>query len=334
MGHLPGLDSEQTEHENIFGGRHWTSTESLEFILKMLKDGGASLVFFFDGSPQDEKLVEWKNRRDEKYKKQVDLMRLIKGGNQTVSSVRDARLIGGNFLFNRNLLTVVKASCEKFGRVYISEKNECEREIMSFVWNNPGVIGLFAKDSDFSIFPGPDSFRYFSSSSTVYRLKRKILTAMEYPRAKLSEKLGLNNLQMAVFATLCGNGYMQYDNVGLIQRKLLGSDNPDHVDEGKFSRLYKIADFVRNYFKKMVQPMVLWETLHAYIIDNIDDENENDVEMLATVESESFKDKFVGSIKFYMCNKGLTLTSDEFSAAFSNNLNYKVLNNMKKSIIP
>lgn len=160
---LIGLISygEDRQVENLFGGRHWLCTEFLNEVFTQLKASGAELVFFFDGSPQTDKIPTWISRQYDSYQRCARILDMLRDGNLSLKNVLESGDVKKILQYYKNLYGVVKASCKKFGRVYVSEKNESDQDIASFIQSHIEVIGLFANDSDFMIFPG--KFRYFST---------------------------------------------------------------------------------------------------------------------------------------------------------------------------
>lgn len=120
---------------------------------------------------------------------------MLRDGNSSFKNVLKSKDVKKIVQYYKNLYGVVKASCKKFGRALVSGKNESDQDIASFMQSHAEVIGLFANDSDFMIFPG--KFRNFSTYDM--NLESGTLMSLEYPRERLRVKLKLDDLQMAFF---------------------------------------------------------------------------------------------------------------------------------------
>lgn len=282
-------------------------------MFSKLKSYGTELVFFFDGTVQAEKRNHWMNNAKEAdevgavHKSKSKVTRLVRQGTHTVKSILDSsKQTGCDFKYNQELITVIKASCEKFGRVFSCQNYECDREISCFVLRNlRKVIGVFSDDSDFLIFPG--SWRYFSTKHIVAD-NQGTLTTKEYPRQGLRKVLRLNDLQLAVLATLCGNDTMQSDHVQIFH-------------EDNYVSFFKTAELVRKCITKKKAFSKNIDLVFDDFMDQLGIHNEG--YKIAVERIEHFRDNFLISIKFYICNYDLNLTSSE---EYYNELAYQIAN--------
>lgn len=331
MGFLPDSDS-MPQYDNVFGGRAWVCIESLETLLTEIKECGAELVFFFDGSFDPKNIGGVMGESDEKFEERLKLLRLIKEGNQTVMSVvQDEHKGLLSFKYNSILLSVIRGVCARFGKISLCEKYDCDQEISCFVQNNPRVLGVISNDSDFFIFPG--DFKLYSTSSIVFHQKRKTLTVEDSLRQELRNKLKLDELQLAVFATFCGNGYYPYDVMKPLHVKLIIANKGRG---GKFGHLLVIAAIVRETFKMTATTSLSMEELSLKFNEMLVAIAGDSKEMLDVITENEliFKERFVLSMMFYLCNKNVELSYDVAPEAFEDHLTYKILNDQWIGIVP
>lgn len=305
------------KRENVYGGRLWICSQFLDDIFKKLIEYGADLVFYFDGSIQDEKFAKWKKKQDDSYKLQNKVMNLIKTGGKTVDEI----LKVGNFLFeyNKNLYCVVRASCEKFGRVYISENYECDREIANFMQKNSRAIGIFANDSDFLIFPG--NWRYFSTRDIIATFG--VLKTKEYPRIGLRSKLKLDDFQLAFFATLCGCDILDNFKLKHFHHQLLSFAGTFNLEK-KLSLRLKISDIVRQNINAESSSHELKN--YSKIVRSTIESFKQKLETNLGIRF-GFDEKFQKSIEFYLCNEDIVPTYEESPLAVVENMRHKIGNN-------
>lgn len=333
MGFLPDWESLPI-FDNVFGGRAWVCMESLDTLLKELKDCGADLVFFFDART-GKSLDRMKQEMNVKFAKTMNFLRLIQEGEQTAISVQDEENnFGFNFEYNKQMLSMIRGVCEKYGEIHVSLNNGCDREIASFVGKNPLVLGVCADDSDYLIFPG--NFKYFSTRSFVCHQKRKTLTIMERQRKKLrnrnvndeSVQLMLNDIQLAVFATFCGNDWMPYDVIRKFHIKMADYA----ISHGyQFGMMLGIADLVRNNFHmETVNLDEMWMTFHGILLDLAGP----DEDLVEIANSEILRKDFDTSISFYLLNDNLKLSKEISPDAINDIMTHQVLNNAKLRNLP
>lgn len=327
---LPVSDSMTKKNDNVFGGRPLLCKESLEQFLTELKKCGAELVFFFDGSWSDQVNIEREAIEiNKKYKMRQGLLRLIKSkekGSNRLDNIQDENKSGINFAYNRNLISVVKGVCEKFGKVSICEMYECDREIVSFTIANPFVLGIFSDDSDYFIFPR--NLRYFSTSSIVFN--NETLTIKEYQRQKLRTELQLNDLQLIMFATLCGNDWMSFDVISSFHRKIRNAGN---ALKGTDGFIKDVARIVKEYFQHVTIDLDdLW-MIFAQLLSDIAGKDYSLHRML-NEKRETLRKDFKTSLTFYLFNENLQLSLHAAPDVLKDHLTYKILNGKVKTIIP
>lgn len=304
------------QNENIFGGRHWMCTELLDKIFTALKGFGVDLVFFFDGSAQKDKLPQWKRRQVDIYVKQARIMTLLSRTKvSTINQILQCEDAEHTLMYNKKLLAAMRFSCEKVGKVFISEKNDSDRELSSFIQSHAEVIGLFANDSDYLIYPG--KFRYFSTEDMNLN-ENGTLTTMEYPRERLRAKLNLNDLQMAFFASLCGNDIILYE-----MRKFHWKiQNQNRTPQQKIALRYKIADIARRNATSDVAANI--NDAVKIFMKNV--RTNNPAVYAEFMNVFEFEDKFTASVESYLTKVDIDETDSLY--ALNETLRYKIDKNI------
>lgn len=104
---------------------------------------------------QDERVEYRKEKHDEKYMQEQKVMKWFATETATVESVmtKARRCNGLDFKSNNpDLMSVVKAVCAKYGRVFVAENNHSNNEIVCFAQRNPRVLAIMSNERTTLIF--------------------------------------------------------------------------------------------------------------------------------------------------------------------------------------
>uniref|UniRef100_U5EPY3 Putative constitutive coactivator of peroxisome proliferator-activated receptor gamma n=1 Tax=Corethrella appendiculata TaxID=1370023 RepID=U5EPY3_9DIPT len=193
----------------LCGIRQQISIREVEQVFSGLAECGAELVFFFDGPLQEAKTETWINRQLDSYEKFLRLVDSVGCEDlEKLSQINPYEI--PTFSTGRS----VKKIAEKYGCVYKSVDEECDLEIAAYATKNQ-ALAVLTQDSDFLIYEG--AWRYWSSKF----INPNTLTTMEYSREVFRQTLGLNPIQLSIFASLAGNDIIQFDDVKQFHRHLL-----------------------------------------------------------------------------------------------------------------
>uniref|UniRef100_A0A0K8TMG5 Putative ppargamma constitutive coactivator 1 n=1 Tax=Tabanus bromius TaxID=304241 RepID=A0A0K8TMG5_TABBR len=179
------------------GGRHILLQEHAEKFFQKLVNAGAKLVFFVDGPLKEAKLRVWTISMTEIYNRQFK---------STVPDMSVGRLMT---IYYSSFPVIVR----KFGKVYISLKNECDADIAIFA-SKMNAFAVLTNDTDFLIFPG--DWRIWSTDE----FDMDTFETAEWNKAYLRKNLKLEQKFMPIFATMCGTDYMPKECVEHIRTSL------------------------------------------------------------------------------------------------------------------
>ncbi|XP_065088167.1 uncharacterized protein LOC135709708 [Ochlerotatus camptorhynchus] len=224
----------------FFGARFNVGFWTIDRFFAKLKGLGAELEFFLDGTVPSFKLQTWRERRDTEYQELIELIDAVDKGTDIETILEQLGSPGCSY--------AVEYLAKKHGRLTVSMEKECDQELAAFACKSK-AMAIISNDSDFLIFDG--DWRYWSCRE----IDINTLEAVEYNRRALLEHLGLNFSQMPLFATLCGNDIVKFEEVQHFHYRL-----------GQFSRKFiNVANFVRKQPADLSNPADLQKILkHAF----------------------------------------------------------------------
>lgn len=104
----------------------------------------------------------------------------------------------------------------EFGELKKAYFDECDKEIADYAVKN-NVLAVISDDTDFLIFDG--DYEFWACRD----LDLQNLTTMEYRKPVIRRSLSLSAKQMPLFATIYGNGFLNYVKVYQFHRKNVSS---------------------------------------------------------------------------------------------------------------
>lgn len=222
---------------SLCGGRHKLYQKALEDFLKNLSSF-ADLVFFEDGPPLTEKLMTNIRRRNENYKRSIDIIDMVYDGQSLDTIVESFFEIPRLTTF----LNMIEETIRKFGRLIVTVTRECDTELARFANNDPSVLAIVANDTDFLIFSG--TWKYFS----LIDIDLEHLTTIEYSRLALRKHLDLNDKQLFILSTLGGNDIIKREEVYQFHSKNCGTK--------AFEKFPWLASYIKNSLPMQFYPLL------------------------------------------------------------------------------
>lgn len=204
-----GLDKlfNRSKIEILCGGRRNMYQIMLDDLFIKLKEAGAELVFFGDGSVPTVKYDTYCERQDQKYIRSMELQDLIYDGCPLQNIVHQDVACRENLISRMGFPETLERTARKYGTLTTTFDAECDTEMAEYASRTPAVLAIMGDDTDFLIYSG--KWRYFSMSN----IDCDTLVTKEYSRLELRKFLSLTDKQLIIFSTLCGNDVMKYDDV-------------------------------------------------------------------------------------------------------------------------
>ncbi|XP_052870437.1 constitutive coactivator of peroxisome proliferator-activated receptor gamma-like [Anopheles cruzii] len=191
-------------------------------FFSQLVESGAELVFFWDGNVQENKYDTWMTRQNEKYTRMITIIDAINRG-QALQRIAKAR----SNLIPSNTCIQLKLIAERYGRVIVSFHAECDQELAAYALEHE-TLAIISNDTDFLIFEG--CWQLWSADINLETLRTRA-----FSKEALRRKLQLSVPGMALWATLSGNDFYNYEQLKPFHHTL-GSE------QGRF---LKLAQYVR-----------------------------------------------------------------------------------------
>ncbi|XP_049535033.1 uncharacterized protein LOC125950783 [Anopheles darlingi] len=191
-------------------------------FFRRLKEAGARLVFFYDGPPQQAKLTTWTKRQNQKYKDMIAIMDAVDQGQPLHKIANKYSRMPNNTCIKLNHVA------RKHGPLIIPYSAECDQELAVYAQQHK-AFAIITNDTDFLIYEGNWHLWYVDD------INLDTLETLEYNRDALRREMDLNWPGMALWATLGGNDFFQYDTVEPFHNSLNGNN--------KFG---KLAQYVRS----------------------------------------------------------------------------------------
>ncbi|CAD7086771.1 unnamed protein product [Hermetia illucens] len=219
-----------TNYKDVMcGGRHALGIKRAEIMFQKFKDLGIEMHFFLDGPIKPKKFPEWCRRKNSEYENQKVLFENLKA-----KEPLNYRFHRYSKTYYENYLRVAK----KYGRIFLSLENECDLDLAENA-SRVHPMAIFACDSDFLVMKG--DFPIWKADN----FNLETMTVQVWNKRRMRESLGLEQWQMPIFATLCGNDWVEAKLVEHIQASL-----PQGIRDDKSGKMQKaLADLVRNTFK-------------------------------------------------------------------------------------
>ncbi|XP_058056291.1 uncharacterized protein LOC131207682 [Anopheles bellator] len=189
-------------------------------FFSQLVESGAELVFFWDGNVQANKYDTWLERQNDKYTRMITVIDAINQG-QPLQRIATKH----SFNIPPNTCLQLKRIAESYGRVIVSIHAECDQELAAYALEHE-ALAIISNDTDFLIFNG--CWQIWSAN-----IDLKTLRTLAFSKDALRWKLKLSIPAMAIWATLAGNDFYNYEQL-----------KPFHDGLGQ-AKFLKLAQYVR-----------------------------------------------------------------------------------------
>lgn len=201
--------------ESILGGRYSCIIERIQNFFQKIIDAGAKLVFFKNSKLYvDDQADKWCQRQDVKYKKQIEVMDMIKAKkpfSEIVSCLANDLSMMGN---SSNITSTVMKEFGEFHRIIQNLDYGCC--VASHATDN-NALAVISNNSNFLIYEG--NWKYWSLRD----IRMEEMTTIEFSRLALLKDLGLTWKNMPLFATLCGNDFVKFEELKPWHAKIVRS---------------------------------------------------------------------------------------------------------------
>ncbi|XP_050081735.1 uncharacterized protein LOC126569007 [Anopheles aquasalis] len=208
-------------------------------LFRRLTEAGARLVFFFDGPPQQTKLTTWTRRQNRKYENMLTIIDAV-DQEQPLHKIatRYYGAIPNNTCIKLNHIAI------KHGPVIFSYSAECDQELAMYALQHK-AFAIITNDTDFLIYEG--NWHLWSADD----INLGTLETLEYNRNALRCELDLSWPGMALWATLGGNDFFQYDTVQPFHNSLNGNNK-----FGRLAQYVRMLPIGNGFNKSIVQQIV------------------------------------------------------------------------------
>ncbi|XP_038115682.1 constitutive coactivator of peroxisome proliferator-activated receptor gamma [Culex quinquefasciatus] len=216
----------------LCGGRYELVFQLVERFLQQLQQLGVKLVFFNDGVFKKSKnFAVWTARHNAAYERELQIIDSVDNGD-------DLRTLVSKYRRNIPVNTQypLKSLAKQYGDFRLSVTGETKKEMVAYA-NSVNALAIISNNSDMMIFRG--IWRFWSSKD----LSFEKLTTREFSRSALRTHLGLDEKQLALFATLASNnGFIPSEELVSFRRRHL-------INQNEFQEM---AEFVRKPHSDLV----------------------------------------------------------------------------------
>uniref|UniRef100_A0A336MBB3 CSON013630 protein n=1 Tax=Culicoides sonorensis TaxID=179676 RepID=A0A336MBB3_CULSO len=211
------------KNENLCGIRSDVFLKRTRKFFHRLVTAGAKLAFFGDGPIINNKQETWFNRKQTKYNQKLKFFDKI--NEEGTIAIENLKYLTPPMSLIKSLL---KKIAKEFGPLIISMEFECDSVLAAYATKN-NAYAVLTDDTDFLIYPG--NWKVWS----IKALDKYKFNTLQYNPVTLRRALGLTELQMPLFAALCGNDIISNE---LLERFHRSFQNDHH-------KFMNIANFVK-----------------------------------------------------------------------------------------
>ncbi|KAG9275082.1 constitutive coactivator of peroxisome proliferator-activated receptor gamma [Astyanax mexicanus] len=196
----------------VHGGQWQEYMHFLEEFVGAFTRAGLRLVFFFDGTVEEQKRAEWVKRRLRVNKDIARMFQYIK--NHCQQPDRDM------FCLPSGLATFSRFALKSLGQEVWCSVREGDYEIAQFALSN-NCMAILGNDTDFVIY---DTVPYLS----IAKLKLESMTTVQFSREKLCNILKLQKSDLPLFACILGNDIVPEHQLQHVRKNALSSYGKKH----------------------------------------------------------------------------------------------------------
>lgn len=212
----------------VHGGQWLEYMHILQEFITAFTAAGIRLVFFFDGTVEEEKRAEWVKRRLRVNQDIAKIFHYIKSHNQQPNS-RDL------FCIPSGLATFSRFALKALGQETWCSVREGDYEIADYALSH-NCMGILGQDTDFIIY---DTVPYISIS----KLNLSNMTTAMFSRERLCQVLKLHRTDLSLLACMLGNDTVSEQRMQRLRNIALASYRKKHR-QVQGDKIYAVADFI------------------------------------------------------------------------------------------
>ncbi|XP_055025888.2 constitutive coactivator of peroxisome proliferator-activated receptor gamma isoform X2 [Misgurnus anguillicaudatus] len=212
----------------VHGGQWQEYMHILQEFVSAFTAAGIRLVFFFDGTVEEQKRAEWVKRRLRVNRDIAKIFQHIKCHKQQPNS-RDL------FCLPSGLATFSRFALKTLGQETWCSVREGDYEIADYALSH-NCMGILGQDTDFVIY---NTVPYLSIS----KLNLGDMTTVVLSRERLCQILKLHMTDLSLVACMLGNDIVSEQHMQRLRNIALASYRKKHR-EVQGDKIYAVADFI------------------------------------------------------------------------------------------
>lgn len=211
----------------VHGGQWQEYMQCLQKFVEAFTMIGLRLVFFFDGTIEEQKRGEWVKRRLKVNQDIARIFNYIKTHHQ--QPPREM------FCLPSGLATFSRFALKSLGHGICCSVREGDYEIAEYALHNK-CIGILGQDTDFVIY---DTVPYMS----IAKLRLDNMTAVQYSREKLCHILKLQKSDLPLLACILGNDIVPEHKLQNLRKNALTLYGKKHQGD----KVHAAAEFIKSH---------------------------------------------------------------------------------------
>lgn len=209
----------------VHGGQWQEYMHFLQEFVDAFKKANLRLVFFFDGTVEENKRAEWVKRR----------LRVNHDISRVFQYIKDYRQQPDKQMFclPSGLATFSRFALKHLGQETFCSVREADYEIAEYALHN-NCIGILSQDTDFVIY---DTVPYLSLA----KLKLENMNTVQLCREKLCHVLNLQKSDLPLLACMLGNDIVPEHRLQNLRKHILTLYGKKHQGD----KVFAVANFIR-----------------------------------------------------------------------------------------
>ncbi|XP_066552815.1 constitutive coactivator of peroxisome proliferator-activated receptor gamma isoform X2 [Amia ocellicauda] len=213
----------------VHGGQWQEYLHCLETFIRAFKEARIQLVFFFDGTVEEEKRAEWVKRRLRNNKEIQGIFKHIKANGQQPGRAM--------FYLPSGLATFSLFALKTLGVETWCSVREADYEIARYALLHK-CMGILGQDTDFLIF---DTVPYLSIS----QLKLDRMVTLLFSRENLCHSLQLYTSDLPLLACMLGNDIVPENRLASLRNACVAEYQQRHsASPAQRHKVYAVADYI------------------------------------------------------------------------------------------
>lgn len=210
----------------VHGGQWQEYMHFLEKFVDAFTKAGIKLVFFFDGTVEEQKRTEWVKRRLRVNQEIARVFQYIKNHYQQPN--RDM------FCLPSGLATFSRFALKSLGQETWCSVREGDYEVAHYALSN-NCMAILGQDTDFVVY---DTVPYLS----IAKLRLENMTTVQFSRENLCRFLNLRKSDLPVLACILGNDIVSEQQLLYIRKNALALYGKKHQGD----KVCAVADFIHS----------------------------------------------------------------------------------------